>query len=173
LRDKLRPFEKLFVNSCSKPGKMWGKSIANPFYRRGRILHITSNVSKNAVSQSIRKNNNNYHIGKYIFIFAILDNYLMRVIAKKILREFWKKHADSEDQLKTWFKEASKAHWSSPNDIKNDYSQASILKASRVVFNICGNNYRLIVKINYQREWVFIRFIGTHAEYDKIDAEKI
>ena len=97
----------------------------------------------------------------------------MRVIAKKILREFWKKHADSEDQLKTWFKEASKAHWSSPNDIINDYSQASILKASRVVFNICGNNYRLIVKINYQREWVFIRFIGTHAEYDKIDAEKI
>ncbi|MFO7869557.1 MAG: type II toxin-antitoxin system HigB family toxin [Bacteroidales bacterium] len=97
----------------------------------------------------------------------------MRVIAKKIFREFWEKHADSEDQLKTWFKEASKAQWSSPNDIKNDYSQASILKAGRVVFNICGNNYRLIVKINYQREWVFIRFIGTHAEYDKIDAEKI
>ena len=97
----------------------------------------------------------------------------MRAIAKKILREFWEKHEDSEDQLKTWFKEASKAHWSSPTDIKNDYSHASILKASRVVFNICGNNYRLIVKINYQREWVFIRFIGTHSEYDKIDAEKI
>lgn len=97
----------------------------------------------------------------------------MRVIAKKILREFWEKHPDSEDQLKTWFKEASKAHWSSPNDIKNDYSHASNLKASRIVFNICGNKYRLIVKINYQREWIFIRFIGTHSEYDKIDAENI
>ena len=97
----------------------------------------------------------------------------MRVIAKKILREFWEKHADSENQLKTWFKEASKANWSSPNDIKNEYPKASILKAGRVVFNIFGNKYRLIVHINYQRKWVFIRYIGTHNEYDNIDAEKI
>lgn len=97
----------------------------------------------------------------------------MRVVAKKILREFWEKHADSENQLKTWFKEASKTNWSSPNDIKNEYPKASILKANRVVFNICGNKYRLIVHINYQRKWVFIRYIGTHNEYDNIDAEKI
>jgi mRNA interferase HigB len=97
----------------------------------------------------------------------------MRVIAKKILREFWEKYSDSENQLKTWHKEASKAKWTDPNDIKNQYPTASILKAGRVVFNICGNKYRLIVQINYERLWVFIRFIGTHKDYDKIDANKI
>jgi len=97
----------------------------------------------------------------------------MRVIAKKILREFWKKHSNSENQLKTWYKEATKAIWLSPSEIKSEYPKASILKAGRVVFNICGNNYRLVVEINYERQWVFIRFIGTHADYDKIDANKI
>lgn len=97
----------------------------------------------------------------------------MRVIAKKILRNFWKKNTDSEQQLKTWYKEASKADWKSPNDIKDEYAKASILKSGRVVFNIRGNKYRLIVDINYDRQWVFIRFIGTHKEYDKVDADKI
>ncbi|SNS43089.1 mRNA interferase HigB [Ekhidna lutea] len=97
----------------------------------------------------------------------------MRVVAKKILREFWDKHEDAEQALKTWYKEASKANWESPNDIKNQYIKASILKNNRVVFNICGNSYRLIVKINYDRSWVFIRFIGTHSEYDNVDAENI
>jgi len=97
----------------------------------------------------------------------------MRVIAKKILRDFWEKHFDSEDPLKTWYKEASNAKWNSPADIKNDYPKASILKAGRVVFNIYGNKYRLITHINYLRQWVFIRFIGTHNDYDKIDADKI
>ncbi len=97
----------------------------------------------------------------------------MRVVAKKVLREFWGKHADSEEQLKIWYKEASKAKWISPADIKNEYPKASILKAGRVVFNICGNKYRLVAHINYLRQWVFIRFIGTHNDYDKIDAEKI
>jgi len=84
----------------------------------------------------------------------------MRVIAKKILREFWLVHTDSEDQLKTWYKEASKASWSNPVDIKEEYAKASILKGGRVVFNICGNKYRLVVDINYLRQWVFIRFMG-------------
>jgi mRNA interferase HigB len=97
----------------------------------------------------------------------------MRVIAKKILRDFWEIHADAEHQLKTWFKEASKADWNNPADIKAEYAKASILKEGRVVFNICGNKYRLVVDINYLRQWVFIRFIGTHAEYDNIDANKI
>ena len=97
----------------------------------------------------------------------------MRVIAKRILREFWEKHNDSEQQLKTWFKEASKANWTSPSQIKSEYSKASILKTGRVIFNICGNKYRLVVDINYERQWVFIRFIGTHSDYDKIDANKI
>jgi len=97
----------------------------------------------------------------------------MRVIAKKILREFWEKRPDAEEQLKTWYKEASKAIWTSPSDIKSEYPKASILKGGRVVFNICGNKYRVIVRINYLRKWVFIRFIGTHEEYDIIDADKI
>ncbi|MCX6237551.1 MAG: type II toxin-antitoxin system HigB family toxin [Bacteroidia bacterium] len=97
----------------------------------------------------------------------------MRVVAKKVLREFWENQSDSKEQLKTWYKEASKAIWTSPFDIKSEFPKASILKSGRVIFNICGNKYRLIVQINYQRSWVFIRFIGTHGEYDKIDADKI
>lgn len=97
----------------------------------------------------------------------------MRVVAKKILREFWEKHTDAEDQLKTWYKEASKAEWNSPTDIKEAYTRASILKSGRVVFDICGNKYRLIVDINYLRQWVFVRFIGTHSDYDKVDANTI
>lgn len=97
----------------------------------------------------------------------------MRVVAKKTLRIFWEKHNDSEDPLKTWYKEASKAIWTNPSDIKAEYVKATILKNSRVIFNICGNKYRLIVEINYKRQWVFIRFIGTHKDYDNIDANKI
>ncbi|HBS88656.1 MAG: addiction module toxin RelE [Bacteroidetes bacterium GWF2_38_335] len=97
----------------------------------------------------------------------------MRVIAKKILRDFWEKKTDSEEQLKTWYKESSKSSWKTPGEILSEYPKASILKGGRVVFNICGNKYRLIVQINYIRQWVFIRFIGTHNEYDKIDADKI
>jgi mRNA interferase HigB len=97
----------------------------------------------------------------------------VRVIAKKILREFWGQNTDAEGQLKTWYKEASKAKWTSPTDIKSEYPKASILKSGRVVFNICGNKYRLVVQINYIRNWVFIRFIGTHSEYDMIDVDKI
>lgn len=98
---------------------------------------------------------------------------MMRVVAKKILREFWLKYSDSEQQLKTWYKEASKATWENPTNIKKEYAKASILKSGRVVFDICGNKYRLVVDINYERQWIYIRFIGTHKEYDKIDAEKI
>ncbi|MFV8342190.1 type II toxin-antitoxin system HigB family toxin [Flavobacterium sp. XS2P39] len=97
----------------------------------------------------------------------------MRVIAKKILRDFWEAHADSEQQLKSWFQETSKAEWKNPNKIKQEYPSASILTDNRVVFNVKGNNYRLIVKINYDYQMVWIRFIGTHAEYDKINANKI
>lgn len=97
----------------------------------------------------------------------------MRVIAKRTLREFWEKHADCEEQLKSWYHEADSAFWQSPNEIKRDYPSASILADNRVVFNIKGNNYRLIVKINYEYGLVWIRFIGTHAEYDKVNANEI
>ena len=97
----------------------------------------------------------------------------MRVIAKSTLREFWLKHADSEQALKAWYQETEKSGWKSPNDIKAEYPSASILANNRVVFNIKGNTYRLIVKINYAYQMCWIRFIGTHAEYDKIDATTI
>lgn len=97
----------------------------------------------------------------------------MRIFAKKILRDFWKSHADSEQQLKAWFQENLKANWTSPNEIKMDYPSASFLPDNRVVFNIKGNHYRLIVKMSYEHHIIWIRFIGTHAEYDKIDAKTI
>jgi mRNA interferase HigB len=97
----------------------------------------------------------------------------LRVISKKILREFWEIHSDCEQQLKSWFKETSQAEWKNPNDIKLEYPNASILSNNRVIFNIKGNNYRLIVKINYEYEMVWIRYIGTHSDYDDINAEKI
>jgi len=97
----------------------------------------------------------------------------LRVIAKKILREFWEKHNDCEQQLKAWFQEASKAEWTTPNEIKSDYPSASIVGNDRIVFNIKGNAYRLIVKINFDYQMVWIRFIGTHAEYDKINVKTI
>jgi len=97
----------------------------------------------------------------------------VRIIAKKILRDFWEKHRDCEEQLKSWYQETSNSIWEKPNDVKNDYPSASILADNRIVFNIKGNNYRLIIKINYDYQMIWIRFIGTHAEYDKIDATKI
>ncbi len=97
----------------------------------------------------------------------------MRVFAKPILREFWTKHADCEEQLKVWYSETERARWKSFNALKAKYPSASILKDNRIVFNIKGNTYRLVVKFNFPYQVCWIRFIGTHAEYDKIDANTI
>jgi len=97
----------------------------------------------------------------------------VRIIAKKTLRLFWENHKDCEEQLKIWYNETSKIFWNNPNELKKDYPSASILENNRVVFNIKGNNYRLIVKINYEYQIIWIRFIGTYAEYDKINANEI
>lgn len=97
----------------------------------------------------------------------------MRVIAVSTLRVFWKHHPASEQALKAWVDEANKAEWLQPADIKAHYRSASILKNRRVVFNIKGNDYRLIVSISYRLGVVYVKFIGTHSEYDKIDAETI
>jgi mRNA interferase HigB len=97
----------------------------------------------------------------------------MRLISRRKLIEFWTDHVDSKEQLAAWAWEVEHADWNTPSDIKARYGTADILKNDRVVFNIKGNHYRLIVKIEYKIKIVFIRFIGTHKEYDKIDAEKI
>ncbi|MEX0812229.1 MAG: type II toxin-antitoxin system HigB family toxin [Chitinophagales bacterium] len=98
---------------------------------------------------------------------------MKRIIAKRTLREFWQKHPIAEQYIKTWYETAKASNWNSPADVKSTYANASVLKDSRVVFNIKGNSFRLVVKINYERQWAFIRFIGTHAEYDKINADTI
>jgi len=97
----------------------------------------------------------------------------LRVIAKRTLREFWVKHSDCEQQLKSWYKEVDRGYWKNLNDLKRTYPSLSILENGRVCFNIKGNSYRLIVRVNFNYQMMWIRFIGTHAEYDKIDAHKI
>lgn len=82
-------------------------------------------------------------------------------------------HNDCEQQLKAWFQEASKAKWANPNELKAEYPSASIIGNDRIVFNIKGNSYRLMVKINFDYQVVWIRFIGTHSEYDKVNAKTI
>jgi len=93
----------------------------------------------------------------------------LRIIAKKILREFLNLHKETEQQLLFWHQEASISNWKNSNAVKRDFASASILDNNRIVFNIKGNAYRLIVKINYRYQMIWIRFIGTHAQYDKID----
>ncbi len=95
------------------------------------------------------------------------------IFAKSTLRKFWEKHPDSEQYLKTWYEIAIRSNWKSPNDVKQSYAHASILRNGRVVFNIKGNDYRLVVKFRFDKQLAFIRFVGTHEEYNKIDANKI
>jgi mRNA interferase HigB len=98
----------------------------------------------------------------------------MRVISRRTLRAFWEYgNAAAEAPLTSWFKEAEAADWCGPQDIKAAYASASILANDRVVFNIKGNTIRLVVAIKYKTKIVYVRFVGTHAEYDKIDAEEI
>lgn len=97
----------------------------------------------------------------------------MKIISVKTLRDFWAVNPDAEQSLKAWVDEVIKADWKTPAEIKEQYRSASILKIRRVVFNIKGNDYRLIVAIAYLRGWVFVKFLGTHKEYDKIEAETV
>ena len=99
----------------------------------------------------------------------------MRVIAKRTLRQFWQqaKYADAKGPLQAWHAEALKATWRTPQDVKGQFGTASILKGARVVFNIGGNKYRLVVAMDYGRQACYVKFIGTHKQYDEIDAETI
>ena len=98
---------------------------------------------------------------------------MKRIFAKSTLREYWEKHTDTEQYLKTWYDTALSSTWKTPNDVKKTYANASILKDNRIVFNIKGNSYRLVVKFNFEKQWIFIKFIGTHEEYNKIDSQTI
>jgi mRNA interferase HigB len=99
----------------------------------------------------------------------------MHVISRQRLIEFYSQpgRRDAKGPLEAWYDEAKRAQWASPAEIKDQYRSASFLGDNRVVFNIAGNKYRLIVRINYHSKTVFIRFVGTHKAYNKIDAEVI
>ena len=96
-----------------------------------------------------------------------------RIYAKSTLKEYWENHPDSEQYLKTWYDTAMNTEWKSPNEVKQTYGNASILKDSRIVFNIKGNSYRLVAKFNFEKQWIFIRFIETHEEYNRVDVNTI
>jgi mRNA interferase HigB len=97
----------------------------------------------------------------------------MRIIAQRTLRDFWGKHPESEQPLKSWYDEAVKSKWGSFSEVRVLYPRASAVGKDRIVFRIKGNDYRLIVKINYAFETMYIKFVGTHAEYDKVDAASV
>ncbi|MDE2794838.1 MAG: type II toxin-antitoxin system HigB family toxin [Gemmatimonadota bacterium] len=97
----------------------------------------------------------------------------MRIIAKRTLRNFWDREPRAEQPLKAWYAVARKADWSSPAEVKAVYGNASIVGGNRVVFNIGGNRYRLIVRFDYSRRIGFVRFVGTHSAYDRIDATQV
>ena len=97
----------------------------------------------------------------------------MRISGRKKLKVFCKRRPDAEKQLSAWHVEVKHANWKTPHEVKKMYRTASILGNGRVVFNICGNKYRLVVRIKYEFQTVYIRFMGTHKEYDCINAEEI
>jgi mRNA interferase HigB len=97
----------------------------------------------------------------------------MRIVALKTLRRFWEQHPDAQQALQAWYRDAKWATWTTPADIKNVYRNASIVGNNRVVFNIRGNQYRLVVAVNYTAGILYIRFIGTHQDYDKINVATI
>ena len=99
----------------------------------------------------------------------------MRIIAKSTLRAFYEQsnYSDSKSALEAWHHEVSKLQWSNPNSVKAQYRSASVMGGNKIVFNICGNKYRLIVSVNYDAGIVFIKFIGTHKAYDKVNIEEL
>ena len=113
-----------------------------------------------------------YRSGNF-FVYICLNLYVLKIFSRGTLRDFWLIHGDCEIQLRTWYREVEKSNWQTINELKIEYPSASILKDNRIVFNIKGNSYRLIVKFNFEFQLAWIRFIGTHAEYDKINANNI
>ena len=97
----------------------------------------------------------------------------MRVLKKKTLTDYWEQHAEIRGPLAAWYEHVKRVNWMTPKDVQRDYGDDVILPNNRAVFNIKGNDYRLVVEFHYKSGLAFIRFIGTHAEYSRIDATKI
>jgi len=97
----------------------------------------------------------------------------MHIVSIQTLRSFWQKHPNAERPLRAWYALAEKASWRSPAEVKEMLGNASFIGSNRVIFDIKGNDYRLIVLVEYRKGRIFIRFVGTHAEYDRIDPATI
>ncbi len=98
----------------------------------------------------------------------------MRIIARQTIKSFWERgHADAEGPLRAWYAEASRATWNKPDDVKRRFPHASVIDAERLVFNIGGNKYRLVVKVWWRGHTIFIKFVGTHAQYDQLDVRSV
>ena len=97
----------------------------------------------------------------------------MRIIAKRALREFWERHPNAKEPLLAWYREVKQEDWDAPAKVKAKYRSASIVGGNRVVFNIKGNDYRLVAEIKYESRIVYVRFVGTHAAYDAVDAKEV
>jgi mRNA interferase HigB len=97
----------------------------------------------------------------------------MWIISRRTLQVFWRKHPEASAPLRSWYAEAERASWANFHDIKSNFPTASVVGNDRVVFNIKGNSYRLIVRVHFASHKIYIRFVGTHAEYDKIKADTI
>ncbi len=97
----------------------------------------------------------------------------VRIIARRALREFWERHAAAEPPLRAWYHDALRADWRTPGDVKRVYANASIVGENRVVFNIGGNKYRLVVAINYPLRICYVRFVGTHKAYDRVNVKTV
>ena len=109
------------------------------------------------------------------FVDCFLYLRIMRIIAFRTLREFFEKseYSDSEVSLRAWYHDAKTAEWKNSNELKKQYKNASIVGDGRIVFNIKGNDYRLVVAIDYEFQVIFIRFVGTHEQYATIDSKTI
>lgn len=97
----------------------------------------------------------------------------MNIYNRRSLIEFYKKHPDCKNTLEKWYHDTLTKKWKKPGDVTRDYRKARTIKNSRAIFEINGNDYRLIVALNYEKGWIFVKFIGTHAEYDKVDPETV
>lgn len=99
--------------------------------------------------------------------------FVMKIVALSTLKAFWTKHPEAQRSLEAWYNVAREENWTTPQDIRDRYRSADFVGDRRVVFNIGGNHYRLIVAVAYRTGWVYVKFVGTHAEYDKVDASTV
>ena len=137
---------------------------------------VAPDAEKRGAGELFVRLGNPKHHRKKRFLIPMRDRaifLLMRIISRRTLKEFWERHPDAEQPLLAWYADMKQASWGSPSDIKSTYRNARFVANNRVVVHIKGNSYRVVVAIQYQFGIVYIRFVGTHEEYDRIDATTV